>query len=185
MADTLALWHADHVNFAWLLSLLEKQVALLHADASPQYDLMLDVMYYMTHYSDVVHHPKEDLVFAMVKEREESAAPKVDELVRQHELLRDAGRQLVEVLDGIIDGTIAPREKVEELASNYIAELRRHMRTEETEILPLAARLLREDDWSSIHAAVAHIADPVFGSSAEKRYAALRDQIAREARIQR
>ena len=41
---------------------------------------MLDVMYYMTHYSDVVHHPKEDLVYAMVKEREKAAAPKVDEL---------------------------------------------------------------------------------------------------------
>ena len=59
------------------------------------------------------------------------------------------------------------------------------MRMEESEILPLAAKLLHEDDWSAIDAAIAHIADPLFGGSAEQRYAALRKQIAREARIPR
>jgi hemerythrin-like domain-containing protein len=185
MADTLALWHADHVNFAWLLTLLERQLALFHDDGSPDYDLMLDIMYYMTHYSDVVHHPKEDLVFAMVKERDKGAAHKVDDLARQHARLKAAGDSLVEALDGIVAGTIASRAQVEGMARDYVTQLRSHMRTEEREILPLAARLLNHDDWSAVDAAIAHIADPLFGSSAEQRYAALREQIAREARIPR
>jgi hemerythrin-like domain-containing protein len=185
MPDTLALWHADHVNFAWLLTLLEKQLALFHDEGSPDYDLMLDIMYYMTHYSDVVHHPKEDLVFAMVKEREQGAAPRVDDLARQHARLKEAGDALVEALDGIVDGTMASRARIEGMARDYVANLRSHMRTEERDILPLAAKLLGQDDWSAIDAAVAQIADPLFGSSAEQRYAALREQIAREARTLR
>ena len=71
------------------------------------------------------------------------------------------------------------------MARDYVTQLRSHMRTEEHEILPLAARLLNQDDWSAVDAAIAHITDPLFGSSAEQRYAALREQIAREARIPR
>jgi hemerythrin-like domain-containing protein len=146
---------------------------------------MLDIMYYMTHYSDVVHHPKEDLVFALVKERDQRAAPKVDDLAWQHARLKEAGDRLVEALDGIVNGTISSRAQVEGMARDYVTNLRNHMRTEEQEILPLAAGLLTQDDWSAIDAAIAHIADPLFGSSAEQRYAALREQIAREARIPR
>ena len=39
MPDTLALWHAEHVNFARLLNLLEDQLSLFHTGAQPDYDL--------------------------------------------------------------------------------------------------------------------------------------------------
>ena len=73
MQYSLMLWHADHVNFGRLLNLLEGQLQLLHDDGSPDYELMLDIMYYMTHYSDLLHHPKEDIVFARIKARDASA----------------------------------------------------------------------------------------------------------------
>ena len=63
----------------------------------------------------------------------------------------------------------------------YVADFRSHMQKEETEILPLAAKLLRDKDWSAIDAAICHLEAPLFGSSSEQRYAALRQQIAREA----
>jgi len=55
------------------------------------------------------------------------------------------------------------------------------MQKEEGTILPLAAKLLHERDWAAIDAAIRHIDDPLFGKNGEKRYAALRRQIAREA----
>ncbi len=74
MPTTLALWHAEHVNFAKLLNILDGQLMLFHGGRSPDYELMLNIMFYMTHYSDVLHHPKEDLVFAKIREREKSVA---------------------------------------------------------------------------------------------------------------
>jgi len=181
MHDTLTQWHMDHVNFAKLLDLLETELQNLHDGRLPQYDLMLDIMYYMTHYSDVLHHPKEDLVFAKVKERDHHAAARVDELTRQHAHLHSLGQQLANDLDDIIAGSIIPRERVETDARDYVQSFRTHMRMEEREVLPLAARLLRDLDWTEIGAAIHHIDDPLFGTSAEQRYAALHRQITRGA----
>ena len=181
MHKTLTQWHADHVNFAKLLNLVEVELARFHDGGSPQYDLMLDIMYYMTHYPDVVHHPKEDLVFARIKERDETAAARIDELTHQHGRLKRLGERLLHDLDDIVNGTITSRERVEADARDYVASFRAHMRTEEQDVLPLAARLLHDRDWAAIGAAVRHIEDPLFGSSAEQRYAALSRQIARQA----
>src|SRR5437764_9416252 len=94
MRDTLARWHADHVNFSNLLNLLEGQLALFRDGASPDYELMLDIMYYMTHYSDVVHHPREELVFARIKQRDPSTTATIDALTGQHVDLKQAGEGL-------------------------------------------------------------------------------------------
>jgi hemerythrin-like domain-containing protein len=181
MTDTIAVWRAEHLNFAKLLDILEEQLERFHTDEGPNYELMLDIMFYMTHYSDLLHHPREDLALAKIKERQTSAGPLVDELMRQHTLIKECGEELVTDLDGIVNGSILSREQVEVPGRNYIANFRSHMQTEESEILPLAAKLLRDKDWSKIEATIQHLADPLFGSSAEQRYAALRHEIAREA----
>jgi hemerythrin-like domain-containing protein len=184
MHEVIALWHTDHVNFGKLLNVLEDQLERFHAGGSPAYGLMLDVMYYMTHYSDVLHHPKEDLVFATIKERAKSAGPIIDELTKQHARLRESGQELVRNLDDIVNGSISSRELVEAAARAYVMNFRNHMRVEETEILPLAARSLRANDWAAVETAIRHIEDPLFGAKSEERYAALRRQIATGARFQ-
>lgn len=183
MSDSIALWHAEHANFATLLGLLEGQLDRFHKGEKPDYELMLDIMFYMTHYSDVLHHPKEDLAFARIKEREVNARPLVDELTEQHARLKEFGDALVRALDDIVNGSITSRERVEVPGRAYIADFRSHMLKEETAILPLAAKLLRARDWAVIDAAIRHIDDPLFGKDGEERYAALRRQIAREAQL--
>ena len=181
MPDTLALWHSEHVNFARLLDLLDDQLSLFHDGGSPDYALMLDIMFYMTHYSDVLHHPKEDLVFARIKERDAAMAGIVDDLHRQHARIHAAGAELVRHLDDIINGTIASRASIEDAARAYVDGLRKHMRVEESDVLPLAATLLDSRDWTAIHAAIARVQDPLFGKHPEHRYASLHAQIARDA----
>ena len=180
---TLALWHADHVNFGRLLNLLENQFVIFHDGDSPDYTLMLDIIYYMTRYSDVVHHPKEDCVFEIIKKRELRTAQQVDALCGQHAALGRAASDLARDLDDIVNGTITARERVEKKARDYVRLFRDHMRMEETEMLPLAARLLNERDWSGVDEAVRHMEDPLFGPNTEARFVALRDEIRREAQL--
>jgi hemerythrin-like domain-containing protein len=185
MQYTLLLWHADHVNFGRLLNLLDEELQRLHDSSSPDYELMLDIMYYMTHYSDVLHHPKEDLVFARIKARDERAGATVDELAAQHAQLRDMVQTVMHGLDDIVNGSIASRERVEATIRAYVTGLRAHMRTEDSDILPLAARLLRDSDWTEVDAAIANFEDPLFGEHVHERYAALREQIDRRAQANR
>ncbi|HEX7271317.1 MAG TPA: hemerythrin domain-containing protein [Casimicrobiaceae bacterium] len=178
MPDTLALWHAEHVNFSRLLDLLELQLTALHDGGAPDYETMLDIMYYMTHYPDVLHHPKEDLVFARIREREAGAAPTVDRLTEQHASLRARGNQLVGDLNSVLDGSIVSRERIESAVHAYLDAFREHMSLEESRVLPLAARLLKQQDWAAIDSAIRHFEDPLFGSRTEERYAALARHIA-------
>lgn len=181
MPNTLALWHAEHVNFCRLLDILEEQQTLFHKGGAPDYALMLDIMFYMTHYPDAFHHPKEDRVFAIIKERKAGAGPAVVELTEQHARLKAGGEALVHMLDDIVNGSIESREQFDAAARDYVTSFRSHMRKEEAEILPLAAGLLRDSDWSAIDDSIRHIVDPMFGPHAEERYASIRRQIAKQA----
>ena len=181
MTNTLAQWHAEHVNFAKLLDILEAQLDLLHRGDSPHYELMQDIMFYMTHYPDIVHHPLEDVAFARIKVREQSAAATIDELTKQHLQLHKLGDDLVRSLGDIVNGSIALRASVEGPARTYVQTLRNHMDIEETKILPMAEKLLSGADWTAITKAVEHFEDPLFGRNTAKQYAAIQEHLARVA----
>ena len=106
----------------------------------------------------------------------------MDGLAEQHARLKRDGDALVVALDDIVNGSITSREHVEAPGRAYIEAFRSHMDREEAEILPLAAKLLDREDWAAIDAAILLLDDPVFGKTRDQRYAALRRQIAREAR---
>src|SRR5208282_1662203 len=102
-----------------------------------------------------------------------TAARVVDDLIGQHLRLKECGNALVQALEDIVNGSISSREHVETPGRDYVSEFRRHMRTEETAILPLAAKVLRGKDWAAINAVIRHIDDPLFGKGGAERYAAL------------
>lgn len=182
MSDTLETWCKDHANFSQLLNLLEVQVGFFLEDQKPNYGLMLDILYYMTHYPDVFHHPKEDLVSARIRKLDAGAGVLVEDLMQQHVVLRESGAKMLELLQGITDGVMLKRESVEEPARIYIAYFRSHMKKEESEIFPLAQTLLSEVDWADIETAAPFKADPLFGDgSLESRYTVLHQQIVMEA----
>jgi len=183
MPDPIALWRAEHANFATLLDLLEVEVEHFRRGQAPDYELMLDIMFYMTHYPDALHHPKEDMAFAKIAERNPGARPVVDGLSEQHARLKRDGDALVIALGDIVNGSITTRDHVEAPAHAYISAFRGHMRTEETEILPLASRFLDRGDWAVIDAAIRKLDDPIFGKTGDERYAALRRRIAREGHV--
>ena len=180
MSTHIDTWREDHVHFSRLLNLLEAQIGFFHEDLTPNYELMLDITYYMTHYPDLFHHPKEDIVFEQVKKLDPAASTVVDELMRQHVVLRESGAKLVESLEGVIAGTMLARASVEAPGQTYIAYFRSHMLKEEAKIFPLALQLLSDQDLSADDAAEPSPADPLFGESVQQRYRSLHQHIARE-----
>ena len=181
MSDTIENWRKDHANFLQLLNLLEAQIKDFHENVSPDYELMHDIIYYMTHYPDLFHHPKEDIVFGMVKNIDAAAAAVVDELMQQHVVLRESGAKLLENLAGVTAGAMLARTSIEAPGQTYIAYFRDHMSMEERTIFPLALKTLSDEDWRAADAAIPPPMDPLFGGSVEKRYQALHQHIARDA----
>jgi len=181
MIDPITHLRQEHVRFARLLDMLEMQLERLHGDEEPFYELMLDIMYYMTHLPDLVHHPREDLAFARVAERDPKARGVVDELRKEHGQLKESGEMLVKDLEGIVNGAIVTRDHVEAPGRNYIKSFRHHMNREETELFPWVSRILGQADWTAIDTVIQRREDPLQDPNAGQRYEALRQHIAREA----
>lgn len=181
MSDTIDTWRRDHANFSRLLDVLEAQIGLFHQGRTPNYALMRDIIYYMTHYPDLFHHPKEDLVYEKIKDIDGGARAVVEELMRQHVVLRQSGGRLLENLEAVTAGAMLARASVEAPGYTYISFFRDHMHKEESEIFPLAVKFLSDADWGAVDTAVPFPRDPLFGESVQQRYLALHQHIAGEA----
>lgn len=180
MSKYIAQWQEEHANFGRLLVLLEAQIALFHQGERPDYDVMLDIMYYMTQYPNRFHHPREDLAFGRLVEHDASTKAAVDDLARQHKVIMESGANLLEDLGAIVSGAVMTRETVESQAQTYITYMRNHMTKEEAELFPLAHRLLKGEDWRLIDAAIRLIDDPLFGDVVEQRFRSIHHHIGRQ-----
>jgi hemerythrin-like domain-containing protein len=154
MPNPIVAWHADHVRFVRLLDMLEKEVALFHSGEQPNYELMRDIVLWLRHYADGVHHPREDLAFERMVQRDPDLRIPVNRLLQEHRIIAYAGESLLERLENAANGGFAPRAELEAAAATFLAYYRSHMATEERMILPRAAELLRAADWAAVAAVV-------------------------------
>jgi hemerythrin-like domain-containing protein len=173
MANEIAKLRKEHVNFRKLLDLLEKQLDLFHVGETPDYPLMTDILHYMTQYPDHFHHPKEDVIFARLAERDSRVVQKVEDLARQHHVIAESGARIHENLESVLNGALMPRRMVEAPGLLYVTYYRSHMDKEESDLFVLAEKLLGDDDWKKIDAKMMSHPDPIFGQDIEERYRAV------------
>lgn len=183
MSDQLAVWHADHINFSTLLDLLEEQVIAFHRGAQPNYGLMGEIIYYMRNFGDRVHHPREDVAYALLVERDPGMQIVVSRLLQEHRVIATVGEEFLSRLNEAERDMITSRAALEAAAAMYLVYYRNHLSTEEGQVMPRAAQWLTEEDWAEVAAAVPDRPDPLFGESVQERFAALRKQIERDAKV--
>jgi hemerythrin-like domain-containing protein len=154
MTNPVAAWHADHVRFTRLLDMLEQEVALFHSGGQPNYELMRDIVLWLRHYADGVHHPREDAAFERMVQRDPDLRIPVNRLLQEHRIIAYAGESLLTRLDDAANGGFAPRAELEAAAATFLAYYRGHMATEESKVLPRASELLQDADWAAVAAVV-------------------------------
>lgn len=177
MQKQILKWKAEHVDFLRLLDLLELQISLFHEGATPSYDLMLDIVYYLTHFADKFHHPREDVAIGKLSERDPSVRSLIRRVLGEHKVIASAGKQLVEQLEAVLNGALLTRESVDVAAATYITYYRHHMAREEQDLFPMVDKVLRPADWESVAAAIPPEDDPLFGKEVKERYRVLHKQI--------
>ncbi len=179
--EPIALWHAEHANYARLLDLLQAQLDAFDEGNQPNYPLMLDIVTYLRHFPDRLHHVREDVAFARLVRHDPTLRLPLNRLKQEHRVIVAAGDELLERLNEVNSGAVMTRAALEACAAVYLVYYRHHLATEETEILPRAAALLTAKDWAAVAAAAPADTDPLFGKDPEPRYRDLRRRIALES----
>lgn len=167
----------DHENVATLLDILEDQVDCVRQMENADFDLMRDIMHYMTTYPDGFHHPMEDLVLETLIERDPSYRDAALSLVKEHTALAKKSQVFLDMLVKVVDGEIVLRKDIVARGIDYIEFLRSHMRREEEQFFPKAESTLKPKDWKRISDSIELHADPVFGKIVELHYKSIREFI--------
>ena len=160
----------DHRNMALLLDLLDAEIDWLAASGEPDYDLVRDIMLYVTEYPDAVHHPKEDIVYRHVKSLRPEIGAALERVETDHRYIEESGLQLKNDIEAIAIGADLDRDELIEKFRHYMEQLREHMYWEEMELFSLADELQHYGDWSEVMLENNEISDPLFGSRVERKY---------------
>ena len=167
MRTVVAELRTDHRNMAILLGLLRREILTARRGGDPDFDLLTDIMHYLTYYADAVHHPREDLVYEKL-----DAAGQGNGLIfveSDHAELAADGKQLRDEVEAAISGAALAREKFVIDAMRYVERLEEHMRWEESDLF------LRADGMGdeTVELGPLAVSDPVFGQDTSARYASL------------
>src|SRR5262245_4978953 len=112
-ANPVARWHDEHAYFRRLLELLHRQVEAFPRGQRPNYELMLDIISYLREYSDGVHHPREDVAFAILERRRPEMALPLARLRQEHRVIAHAGDVFSGLLNAALEDAVVPLEDLE------------------------------------------------------------------------
>ncbi len=170
LADLLNDLREDHRNMAIMLDLLSRQVDHVREGERPDYELIHDIMRYMTTYSDAVHHPKEDVLYASMRAEKPEAAEGLERVEPEHIEIAELGEALRNDVEAVASGAPVTREKLIEDAQNYIGMLRRHMAWEEEDLFRRARDLVQGEREMFVDISNFDTLDPVFGPERQHSY---------------
>jgi hemerythrin-like domain-containing protein len=167
----------EHRNIEKLLGILARELEIIDSGGRPDYEVIRSVLSYFEVYTDVYHHPQEDLVFDKLKCRDPAAAEKIGDLAREHRKGTNRLRKVAHVVECVLADGEALRRKMRMIVGEFIAQERKHMMLEDQHLFPAALNALTPEDWEEIAHAVTSHRDPLFSDAVEERFDAVRAYI--------
>lgn len=152
----------DHRNMAIVLDLMDGLVEQMEAGKDPDFELLDEIMRYMTVYPDAVHHPKEDIVYGQLRSKRPDLADDLDHVPDDHSDIAHLGTLLRDEIEAINAGAAVRRDKMIEDTSAYILRLRNHMRWEEEDLFKRVDKMLEDEPHKVNIEELGRIKDPVF-----------------------
>ena len=177
MSAIIDLLRHEHRSLARLLKALEHQLAVFDRGETPDYEVFSGVLDYCQTYSDRYHHPKEDLVFERLQQRDPAAISAFGDLTAEHVALAELTDRLAAAVSDILGEAEISRAHFDSLARDFLSHYWAHMRKEEEVFFPAALEALTEADWKELDGRVTSPEDPLFGGAAEERFGPLRAHI--------
>lgn len=174
-----ALCH-EHESNRRVLEVLDSEIAYLaefKGRRRADYALVWNAIDYFTDFPALVHHPKEDLIFAQLRRADPAAALRIGDLTALHKALAEELRALAAELKPVMEDGKRPRDAMASLGRAFIRHQRQHMEMEEAVFFPVAERTLDAKAWAELAHGMTARLDPLIGGELSERFDALRRSI--------
>jgi hemerythrin-like domain-containing protein len=175
MDSALQIIRNEHSALAAMLRSLSMMVA--HGpggDPDRFFDVVRAMLFYIDEFPERHHHPKEsELLFPKLARAAPQLGAVIDRLEADH---HDGERRVRELQHQLLAWELlgdSRRAAFAEAAQEYVRFYLEHMRTEETQLLPAAERLLDPEDKAKLDAAFNRDRDPLAGGAQDWRYTLL------------
>ena len=171
----LTIIRQEHAALSAVLRSILLLLAQHRRDASlPDFAALRAMLFYVDEFPEQRHHRKEsELLFPKLRARTPLSRELLDRLDQEHARGERSIRDLEHKLLGFEMMGEARRADFEQAAERYVDFYFRHMGLEESEILPLAERVLKPEDWAELDEAFIANRDPLLGHEPEADYRAL------------
>jgi hemerythrin-like domain-containing protein len=163
---------AEHAGVAAVLRSLRMMMAQGAGDEPERFfDVVRAMLFYIDEFPEKLHHPKEsNLLFPLLARKAPELVPVIDRLEQDHAGGEGRVRELQHLLLAWELIGESRRMVFVKAADEYINFYLNHMRIEETEILPVAERVLAAGDWVELDEAFERTRDPLAGGTTDSRF---------------
>jgi hemerythrin-like domain-containing protein len=175
--SVMDLLDREHRNIERLLDVLEHELEIFDRGDRPDYEVIRAIIAYFEVYTEIYHHPQEDLVFARLKIRDPDAATKVGDLGREHRNGTERLRRVAQAIDIVLADQEVLRGDVDAIVRDFLRHERGHILMEDRVFFPAARKVLLPEDWADIAVARSPRRDPLFSDVIEARFDVLRSHI--------
>jgi len=153
----------EHAAVAAVLrSLLQMMERDPDEESGRLFDVLRAMLFYIDEFPERRHHPKEsDLLFPKIARLAPQLIPVIQRLENDHISGESRVRELQHLLLAWELLGDSRRAAFQDAARRYVDFYLGHMRSEETELLPVAQKVLTEADWAQLDAAFQSYGDPL------------------------
>jgi hemerythrin-like domain-containing protein len=165
----------EHAALAAMLRSILLLLAQHRRDGTvPDFAALRAMLFYVDEFPEKRHHRKEsDLLFPKLRARTPISRELLDQLDDDHDRGERKIRNVEHALLAFEMMGESRHEAFETAVERYVDFYLAHMAMEEREILPLAERVLTEEDWAELDRAFGANRDPLTGCKPDAEYAAL------------
>jgi hemerythrin-like domain-containing protein len=165
LKESLRIIQEEHSALAAMLRSLSMMVER-GPDHEPEryFDVLRAMLFYIDEFPERLHHTKESqLLFPKVLRVAPETQAAIDQLEKDHSKSEAGVRELQHLLLAWELIGDSRRAVFETSVKRYIEAYMAHMRLEETAIIPVAQKVLSDEDWKELDAAFATNCDPLTG----------------------
>jgi hemerythrin-like domain-containing protein len=167
----LAILRQEHSALTAVLHGLQFLAGQLEHGEQPDIRVLRAMLFYIDSFPDRFHHPKEDgYLFPAIQKRTGAADAVIAKLEDEHHQGRLAIRVVEQRLLHYEEGGAAYAMPLAQSLHGYIEAYRRHIRTEEEVLLPIAEQVLLPEDWRELGEVFSGHHDPLLGLDARQGF---------------